>query len=589
MPLLQTLVDGFDGSSLNATLWSNFTSAGTTFAVGNSVISFTTTTTAGYAGFQTQSSSYDLTGSFAMAQVVNAGNQSLASLEVVAVEVDKDSSNKLFWYINSGSISAFKTVAGVQTSILSATYNSAVHQWFRIRQAGANVYYDYSADGLIWTNFVNLANPFVITAVFVAPSVGTFAAEATGTTVIFDNFNVVPPINYAPISIFSPLNPRFKFGSLLRLPPQDTGILSSGIAWLQNLADSVTSSDSIVNNMTLNKSDSVTSTESIVKNPTLNKSDSATSSDAISNRPTLNKSDSVTSTDSIVKNVTKALSDSVTSSESISKRPTKNLADSVTSSDTITTKAVVKNLVDSVTLVESLLLTDGNLSDVVNGFSAFTFHINDSVISSELISTTTVYKRSLADAVTAADAISNRPTKNLSDSAATAESIRKAPTLNKADSVTPSDATSKSVVLNKSDTATSSDSISNQPTKKLADTVTATDSLVKSLVKSLTDSVTSSDALSKAVGLNKADSVALTDAISNRFTKRLSDAVVSSDLSLRYLNGVLVTGSTSTLTNSVITTNGQIVLRVAGQEQQFIRLLDGRWALRVGKKLYMVL
>lgn len=219
MPLLQTLVDGFDGSSLNSVLWSNFTSAGTTFAVGGGVITFTTTTVAGYSGLQSQSSTYDLTSSFAMVQVVSAGNQALASLEVVPMEVDKDSSNKLFWYINTNSITAFKTVAGVQASVASTAYNSAIHKWLRIQESGGRIYYDYSTDGLIWTNFTNLVNPFVITAVFVAPSVGTFAAEASGTSTVFDNFDVIPPLNIPPVSIFSPLNPQFKFTNRKFSPP----------------------------------------------------------------------------------------------------------------------------------------------------------------------------------------------------------------------------------------------------------------------------------------------------------------------------------------------------------------------------------
>lgn len=204
MAKFETLTDDFAGPVFETHKWTSFTSAGTTFSQpGNWTIPFTTTTTNGYAGIGSQLT-YDLTGSYVLMQVLNAGNQSLASLEVVPLELDKDASNNVFWYINTGSITAFKKVATVQSSVASTTYNSTTMQWFRIRELGGTTFFDYSADGITWTNFTSLLNPFVVTALTMAPSVGTFANEASGTSVVFARFNLPPPRVNVAIGNFRP-------------------------------------------------------------------------------------------------------------------------------------------------------------------------------------------------------------------------------------------------------------------------------------------------------------------------------------------------------------------------------------------------
>jgi hypothetical protein len=189
------LVDTFDRTSADTTKWTPF-STNTTVAQNGGILTFVTTTLAGYAGL-TGGTLYDLTGSSCVMRVINAGNQSLTSLEVVPMSLALDANNRLFWYINSNSITAYKKVAGVQSSVSSAAYNSTNHQWFRLRESGGTTYFDTSANGYDWTNFTSLANPFALTPLNIEPSVGVYAVEASGTTVTMDNFNLPPSIKMA--------------------------------------------------------------------------------------------------------------------------------------------------------------------------------------------------------------------------------------------------------------------------------------------------------------------------------------------------------------------------------------------------------
>lgn len=322
-----------------------------------------------------------------------------------------------------------------------------------------------------------------------------------------------------------------RFAKAERHPYYNAAIPFAGTAWTQNLADSVTSSDTIAFVVTKNLTDSVTSSDSLLKAITKNFADSITSSDSLVKSSVKNTADSVTISDSVVKSPVKILSDSVTTSDALVRSPIKNITDSVTSSDSITSKAVVKKLTDAVTPAETITITEGNFVDIITTNQAFTLHVNDSVTSSDSNTRTSTFSRSLADSATITDAISNKPTKNLSDTITTSDSSLRSISKALSDTVTSSDSTSKAVVSNRSDSVVISDVIIKSPAKILADSVTPSDIISKLPTKKLSDSVTTSDAIVRSTVLNKSDTVIVSDAFNTTsvYVKTLGDTVVVSD------------------------------------------------------------
>lgn len=199
MAQIATFQDRFQSASQSALWTGNFGTLG--FAIG----SFTITNPASYTGYggMVTNQAYNMTNDCVYCKVGNLGSQSLASCESVPLGlIDSGNTNKLFWYANSGSIYAFKTVAGTQTQITSATYNSSTMKWFCIsegtaRKSGTGVagttYFEYSADGKTWTLFTSLTDPITMTALIVNPSLGTYASEASPTTMVIDSYNVPNP------------------------------------------------------------------------------------------------------------------------------------------------------------------------------------------------------------------------------------------------------------------------------------------------------------------------------------------------------------------------------------------------------------
>lgn len=182
----EVLTDNFNDNSIDTAKWTT-TDAGQ-ISETSQQLQITTKLAGGYFDLLSVNF-YNLTSSYVLAQIVNAGNQSLGLEAVIYAKIDDN--NKVYWTIIGNVISAYKIVSGVKTAVRNDTgYNSSVHKFFRIRESSGTTYWDYSTDGVTWTNYTSTANPIDPTAVYVALQAGTYQAEASTSTVIFDDFNI---------------------------------------------------------------------------------------------------------------------------------------------------------------------------------------------------------------------------------------------------------------------------------------------------------------------------------------------------------------------------------------------------------------
>jgi hypothetical protein len=149
-----------------------------------------TTTSANYYGIDSQER-LDLTGSELVIEVLDVGNQSLASLEVNPIDLLLDTDNHLLWLITNGDLGAYKKVAGTLSLVASVTYNATDHRWLRIRESGGTIYWDASPDRSTWTQIGSLATPFAITSLLLTISIGTWQAEASASSMTCDNLNII--------------------------------------------------------------------------------------------------------------------------------------------------------------------------------------------------------------------------------------------------------------------------------------------------------------------------------------------------------------------------------------------------------------
>lgn len=199
-PLTSAITDDFTDGTIDAAKWTVGNSTRTTETSGT--LQTTTLTSTGYYTVNSIAA-FDLTGSTCFSKVVNAGDQTLNSLEVYPVELRVllgDANNRVLWLISRNVGMCYKTVTGVGTQVGgNLTYDSSVHKYFRIRESGGTTYWDWSMDGINWTNHTSTANPITVTSLYVYTEVGTYAVEASGTTVQIDDFNIEgTPVTYTP-------------------------------------------------------------------------------------------------------------------------------------------------------------------------------------------------------------------------------------------------------------------------------------------------------------------------------------------------------------------------------------------------------
>jgi hypothetical protein len=180
-----TLIDPLTGASINATLWGGI--FGTLSESSGGLLITNPISYTGYGGMDSVSS-YDLTASQFSSRLVNGGNQALTSWEVVPVRAYLNANNLLAWYLNGGTLRSQAKVGGTNSFPNSLTYSAAVHKYFRIREAGGTIFWDWSTNGVTWTNLSTLATPFAITALQGGLNAGTYNAEATATSATLDSF-----------------------------------------------------------------------------------------------------------------------------------------------------------------------------------------------------------------------------------------------------------------------------------------------------------------------------------------------------------------------------------------------------------------
>jgi hypothetical protein len=195
-PLMERLTDNFDDNTNDAAKWEDQT-GGTGVETGGTK-QITSSTASSYKQFVTPT--HCLTGSYMYVNLIDAGSQALTTRQTI-MYAEADANNKVYWQVGNGVIEAMKQVAGTFTSILNDTYSSTTHAWIRIRESGGSTYWDYSADGVSWSNFTSQSNPINTDAIIAGLQVGNYAAEASTSTSIFDNFNVSPSTVVTPSDI----------------------------------------------------------------------------------------------------------------------------------------------------------------------------------------------------------------------------------------------------------------------------------------------------------------------------------------------------------------------------------------------------
>lgn len=230
-PSTSALRDDFNDNTQNTNLWKTL-GGGTTSETNTQLSTTVAQSTAGNeAGFASVEM-YDMTGSYVYVEVVQVASDTTNVYTQLEVAAAGDNSLGLGLH-GSSNLQAWYNVNGVYAYSGAAAYNSTTMRWWRIRESGGNIYWDYSADGVTWTNYYSHATPITITGLTVrlhtyeGASAGGTAASRTA---IYDNFNLGRRDGWGRFNLMNWYNAGYQYVKTIRIAQQ----MVSGTADLSN-------------------------------------------------------------------------------------------------------------------------------------------------------------------------------------------------------------------------------------------------------------------------------------------------------------------------------------------------------------------
>lgn len=192
MALTGTLVDNFDGGSVDTTTrWSIVVVGTSAVSLSSGRLKLDTSGSGSFAVLEGKTGSYNLTGSYVFLQLVSAGTRAAGStFQLALTDLNvSGNANGVVWDLTNTTLTAYWVDnTGSSHNLATATYNSTTHQWLRIRESGGTIFWDYSSDGITWNNLTSVATSSTpITTL----SIDNYNINNTAgsVTMLIDNFN----------------------------------------------------------------------------------------------------------------------------------------------------------------------------------------------------------------------------------------------------------------------------------------------------------------------------------------------------------------------------------------------------------------
>lgn len=166
--LLQNLIEDFNGTTLDSVKWGTYLPVGgfTVTVSGGVCNNNTAASTVGEAQLYSQTLAANpltLTESYIQAKItVQAGTTSVDTAFKIYGPGDTDA---VYMVYSNTQLYASKTVASVDSNITNIAYNSTTMAYWRIRESGGTVYYEYGPDGQTWTQLSSVTTWFDATRV----------------------------------------------------------------------------------------------------------------------------------------------------------------------------------------------------------------------------------------------------------------------------------------------------------------------------------------------------------------------------------------------------------------------------------------
>lgn len=188
-PKLSTLSDGFTGSTINTTLWSNITGGTASLDQANDLVVLAQPTTSGATNTFGSNSLYDATSSSIYAEVgpVANGNGHTSTIFKLLV----DANNSIAIRLASGVFEVTVQTAGTTVATALAAFDPNAHGWWQLAESGGSFSVLTSADGFNWSTLATLAHSWAATAMMFVFQTSAAATEVSGNVATLQHVNTM--------------------------------------------------------------------------------------------------------------------------------------------------------------------------------------------------------------------------------------------------------------------------------------------------------------------------------------------------------------------------------------------------------------
>lgn len=204
MPLISALQDNFDDNTQDTNKWIYGTvGAGSTCdETGGQLVQTPAPNVVGaeaYLPYWSFSAQFDMTDTYCLAELVQALNADANCSTEFTIYLTGEANGFKFQILgNPRILYAYRFVSG-DTLVNQITYDPVAMRWLKIRTASGVVYWDYSADGLNWTNLGSWTATFNLYPMY--PKWNAYADNVASPGVcIWDNINLPPTSNIKTIN-----------------------------------------------------------------------------------------------------------------------------------------------------------------------------------------------------------------------------------------------------------------------------------------------------------------------------------------------------------------------------------------------------
>lgn len=202
-PKFETFQDRFTASAVDTSLWTTGSGVpGVNPYIDGETVVLTASAATGGSGISS-AAVYDLTSSEITVELVNPGDitQNLETSFGLCTVSSGGTIGSVFLLFkvgdnisggSPGMYASYDTGTSGEVRLTTSSYNNELYRFLRFREVSGTVHWDTSPDGISWTSYASVANPFAVTGLYVELSVYNYGTRSASTTGAFANVGVVP-------------------------------------------------------------------------------------------------------------------------------------------------------------------------------------------------------------------------------------------------------------------------------------------------------------------------------------------------------------------------------------------------------------